>query len=884
MNYPRSAVHRTVIVVDVEGFGSRHRTNSHQLAVRDGLYRGVREAFDEAGISWAECYHEDRGDGIFILAPADVPKGLFVEALPHALVAALRAYNDTHEVEEQIRLRVALHAGEVAYDEHGVTAASINLTFRLLDAPPFKVALAESPGVLALITSDWFFDEVVRHSPDVDPATYRPSTVVVKETTTVGWICLPDHPYSPDVAYLTAVPRNAVLPVPRQLPAAPRGFIGRAAELAALTAALDTVADQDVALVVTAVRGVGGVGKTWLALQWAHRHMDRFPDGQLFVDLRGFTPSGEPVGAAAAVRGFLDALGLDPKSIPEDLDAQAALYRSIVADRRMLIVLDNARDTAQVASLLPGGRACVVIVTSRHHLAGLATAHGARSVTLDMLDEPEARAALTQYLGTSRCDAEPAATTELLTYCAGYPLALRIVAHRAASHPHFPLSALAGELRDEATRLGVLDDDDPTASLPAVLSWSYAALSPKQARVFRLLGLVPGPDISLPAAASLAGVPAADASATLRALESASLIQEYTPGRYRMHDLVQLQAVEQAHRVDSADVRENAMRRLVGFYLHTAHAGERVLGAQRVPIDLGRPVSGCCPLTQQDLAATMAWFDSEYDCLTAIEHKALELQWHSDVWHFARALETFRLWRGHRHDQYISWRAGLAASQHLDAWRIAFAHRNFGVACARAGRHNEALGHLQQAIVLNERANDALGLAICHMSLARTWELQENYQLALTHARQSLQLFRQFEAPVYQADMLSAIGLYLARLGDYRNAYDASEAALALVNPQYRHGEANILDSLGYIASRTGQYLQARDYYERALVIRRTLGSTYDEAGTLDGLGQTNVQLGRPTEARHVWRQALDLYETQHRESESRRLETRLVELGDAGT
>jgi tetratricopeptide (TPR) repeat protein len=883
MTYPRSAVHRTIIVVDVEGFGGRHRTNLHQRVVRDGLYRGVREAFDEAGISWAECGHEDRGDGIFILAPADVPKGLFVEALPRTLVKALRAHNDTHKIEEQIRLRVALHAGEVTYDAHGVTAASINLTFRLLDAAPFKAALAESPGVLALITSDWFFDEVVRHSPDVDPATYRPSTVVVKETTTVGWICLPDQPYPPDVRYLTAAPRNAVLPVPRQLPAAPRGFIGRGAELAALTTALDTVAGDDVALVVTAVRGVGGVGKTWLALQWAHRHMDRFPDGQLFVDLRGFTPSGEPVETAAAVRGFLDALGLDPKSIPEDLDAQAALYRSMVADRRMLIVLDNARDTTQVASLLPGSRACVVIVTSRHQLTGLATAHGARSVTLDMLDELEARAALTQYLGPTRCDAEPAATTELLSYCAGYPLALRIVAHRAASHPHFPLSALAGQLRDEATRLGVLDDDDPAASLPAVLSWSYAALSPEQAQMFRLLGLVPGPDVSLLAAASLAGVPVADASATLRALESASLIQEHAPGRYRMHDLVQLQAVEQAHRVDSADVREQALHRLVGFYLHTVHAGERVLGPQRVPIDLGQPIPGCSPLALQDLSTIVTWIDSEYSCLTAIEHKAVELRWHSDVWHLARALETFRLWRGHRHDQYMSWQGGLAAAQHLDTWRLAFAHRNLGVACARAGRHNEALAHLRQAVVLNERANDLLGLATCHMNFARTWEVQENYQLALTHAEQSLHLFRQFDTPLYQADMLGAIGMYRARLGDYRNAYDACEAALALVGPQYRHGEANILDSLGYIASRTGQYLQARGYYERALVIRRRLGSTYDEAGTLDGLGQTHVQLGRPTEARHVWHQALDLYETQHRENESKRLKARLAELKDTG-
>jgi hypothetical protein len=192
MEDQRLAVHRTIVVVDVEGFGDQRRTNRDQVAIRDGLYRAMREAFGRAGIEWDDCGHEDRGDGVFVLVPAEVPKGLLVESLPSALVAALRTHNGAHPGPEQIRLRMALHAGEVHYDEYGVTAAAVNLAFRLLDASALKTALARSPGVLAVIASSWFFEEVVRHSA-ADASASRPFEVAVKETTTIGWICLPDH-------------------------------------------------------------------------------------------------------------------------------------------------------------------------------------------------------------------------------------------------------------------------------------------------------------------------------------------------------------------------------------------------------------------------------------------------------------------------------------------------------------------------------------------------------------------------------------------------------------------------------------------------------------------------------------------------------------------
>ena len=453
MAYPGTAVHRTIVVVDVEGFGDQRRSNPNQVAVREGLYRSLQWAFSAANIPWEKCHHEDRGDGIFVLAEPEVPKAPFVESLPQAIVKALRRHNSTHPSEEQIRLRMALHAGEINYDQHGVTARSINLAFRLLDAQALKAALADSPGVLAIIVSSWFFDEVVRHSPVENAALYHHTEVKVKETTAAAWIFLPDQPDPvDDPAVVSSSQRFTpnelpVVAIPQQLPAWPGwSFVGRTREMAELTASLDAEPARMGTMAIVVTGGMGGIGKTWLALQWAHENVDRFPDGQLYVNLRGFDPSGTPVVPAVAVRGFLDALQVPPGSIPVGLDAQAALYRSLVAGRRMLILLDNARDSGQVAPLLPGSPTCTVLITSRHQLAGLVTAHGARPLALDVLNSSEAHELLVKRLGPHRVQAEPDAVEALVGYCAGLPLALAIVAAHAATHTDLPLEALAAEL------------------------------------------------------------------------------------------------------------------------------------------------------------------------------------------------------------------------------------------------------------------------------------------------------------------------------------------------------------------------------------------------------------------------------------------------------
>ncbi|MGH3932139.1 MAG: ATP-binding protein, partial [Pseudonocardiaceae bacterium] len=317
--------------------------------------------------------------------------------------------------------------------------------------------------------------------------------------------------------------------VPHQLPAHTPHFVGRAAELRQLTTLVNTTTAGGGTVVITAIDGTAGIGKTALALHWAHQVAQRFPDGQLYVNLRGFDPANPPMHPADALRGFLDAFAIPPARIPTNLDDQAGLYRSLLIDRHVLVVLDNVRDAEQARPLLPASSSCLVVITSRNQLTGLVAHEGAHPVTLDVLTHQEARALLTHHLGPDRVSAEPQVITDLIDRCARLPLALAIMAARAATHPGFALRVLAKELADEHTRLDALDTGDPTTSVRGVFSWSYQHLSTPAARMFRLLGLHPGPDITLPAATQLADLPPHQARDALGELARAHLLHPAHP-------------------------------------------------------------------------------------------------------------------------------------------------------------------------------------------------------------------------------------------------------------------------------------------------------------------------------------------------------------------
>ncbi|GIH20041.1 AfsR/SARP family transcriptional regulator [Rugosimonospora africana] len=665
--------------------------------------------------------------------------------------------------------------------------------------------------------------------------------------------------------------------VPAQLPAAPRWFTARASELAELTKMLDgTQAEAVGSDVIAMIVGAGGIGKTWLALHWGHLHRDRFPDGQLFVNLHGFDPTQRPMSTATAVRGLLIALGVAPDAIPRELAAQVGLYRSLVAARRMLIVLDNARDTAQVVDLLPGSLSCMVIVTSRNRLTGLISAHTAHPMLLDVLAESAARDLLAGRLGEHRLTGEPDALATLLSACGGLPLALSVTAARVVTQPQAQLAEIAAELRDTATRLQALDDSDPQASLRAVMSWSYASLPFELARLFALLGAAPGPDISLTAACALAGLATDETRAALRALERQSLVQQHVEGRWRMHDLIRLYAGERAVIDLSAGEREAAARRLADFYVHAAHASDRLLDPHRPPIEVD-PFDGPV-LPVSDPAEALAWFSAEHACLVAVQDAAATSGWDRAVWQLAWTLNTFHQRQGLVDDDLRAWRAGAAATDRIgDPTAQTRAYRLLGHACARIGRHQESIQHLRRALTLAEEAGDIISQAHAHSALAGNCGLSGDFPRALRHAQRGLDLHEFLDDPVWKADALNTVGWYEAQLGQYEQAHDHCVRALELCRRHADHdGEAHTLDSLGYIVHRTGQLDSALTYYREALRMFRKLGNAYGEADSLDQLGEVHRDLGDLDEAAHDWGQALTMYRTQRRVADADRVQQHL--------
>ncbi len=387
-------------------------------------------------------------------------------------------------------------------------------------------------------------------------------------------------------------------PLPAQLPHRVPEFTGRAAELSRLDALAAGDGGGGTAVVIPAITGTAGVGKTALAVHWAHQISGRFPDGQLYVNLRGFEPAGPAMTPAEAIRGFLDAFAVAPEQIPARLESQAALYRSLLAQRRVLVVLDNAADADQVRPLLPGSPGCLVIVTSRNELTGLIATEGAQPVVVDVLSLAEARQLLCRRLGEPRVRAEAAAADDIIALCARLPLALTLVAARAAAHPGFGLAALAAELREAGGSLDVFDSGDQATNVRAVFSWSYQRLSVPGRGLFRLLGVHPGPDAATPAVASLAGMPAGQVRPALAELARAHLVTERVPGRFAFHDLLRAYATELAHAQDSEQDRLAARRRVLDHYLHTACRADQVLNPHRDrPFTLAAAAPGVTPET-----------------------------------------------------------------------------------------------------------------------------------------------------------------------------------------------------------------------------------------------------------------------------------------------
>jgi DNA-binding SARP family transcriptional activator len=675
---------------------------------------------------------------------------------------------------------------------------------------------------------------------------------------------------SATAGHAAAAPPPPARPVPAQLPRALPDFTGREAPLARLNALLDRATGANPTVPIAVVTGTAGVGKTSLAVHWAHGVRDRFPDGQLYVNLRGFDPGGAATDSAEVVRGFLAAFGVPAGRVPDTPESQAALYRSMLADRRVLVVLDNAWDTAQVQPLLPGGATCVVVVTSRNDLPGLVAANGAEPIAIDLLSGGEARRLLARRLGPVRAAAAASSVDDIIESCARLPLALSIAAARAATRPDFPLSVVAGELRQVRGRLDVFHGGDRATDIRAVFSWSYEALSPPATRLFRLLGLHPGADATVPAAASLAGEPLPAARRALGELARAHLVDERAPGRFAFHDLLRSYAAELADAHDAAADRDAAVRRLLDHYVHTAfRAQQRYNPHHDDPIELPPARPG---VVVEDIASherALAWFAAEHRNLLAGLSAARDRGLDEHTWQLAWAVSPFLEYQGRWHE----WRAALVAAR-AGVMRAgearaggrraprALVERLLGRAHIRLDRYDEADLYLHQALALYTELGDLPGQGHTHRDLCWKLDCQGRHREALDQAERALRRFRAAGHRSGQARALNATGWFHIALGDYELALARCQEALDLqAEIDDRYGQAETLDSLGFLHRHLGHVSQTIACYERALELYRAFEDRYNEADTLAYLGDAHHAARDVAAARSAWREALAILE-----------------------
>jgi DNA-binding SARP family transcriptional activator len=679
----------------------------------------------------------------------------------------------------------------------------------------------------------------------------------------------------------TAVPLSQAAPPPAQVPPEAAGFAGRAAELRQLHVMLPVTA---VAAPVMVVTGTAGVGKTTLAVRFARQVAPRFPDGQLYVNLRGFDPSGAPTEPTTVLRIFFEALGVPASQVPDTLDAQTGLFRSLLEGKRMLLLLDNARSTGQVRPLLPGSPGCMVVITSRSQLTGLVAAEGARPLPLDVLSAAEARELLAARVGPERVTAEPEAAAELIERCDRLPLALSVTCARAVTRPGAALADLAAELRDARGRLDALETGDVLTDLRAVFSWSYRNLSQPAARMFRLLGVHPGPDVSVPAAASLAGLPTAQARAALAELTRASLLTEDVAGRLGCHELLRAYAAEQAAAGESEAERAAARCRLLDHYVRTASAASARLYPAIGHVELPPALPDVTPESFGSYDAALAWFRAEHRVLHAvIAMAAADPALDGYCWTLAWYWSPFLNRRRELHELAALQRTALSCAERLgDPVGLAHVHYDLGQVTGRLGDFAPGYEHLMWALELFTQLGDQASIGQVRHGLAvmLTWE--ERYTEALEHATEALRLRRAFADPAVVAYSENAVGWIYAHLGRHTEALRHCGRALELHRRAgSRSGAADTLDSIGYAYDGLADYAQAIVHYEQALEIYREIGDPESQSSSLIRLGDAQLAAGLPAHARHSWEQALAVL-TQVPGADTRQVRGRLAELATA--
>jgi DNA-binding SARP family transcriptional activator/Tfp pilus assembly protein PilF len=679
-----------------------------------------------------------------------------------------------------------------------------------------------------------------------------------------------DPALGPPAAAVPLAGPEHVWAAPAQLPGDVDAFTGRAGELAAfdkLAAVIGPAGGAGQpgtgpAATVICVSGTAGAGKTALAVHWARRVRAAFPDGQLYVNLRGYDP-GQPVPAGDALAGFLRALGVPGQDIPREVDERAAAYRTLLDGRRILVVLDNASAVEQVRPLLPGSPSSLALVTSRDSLAGLVARHGARRLDLDPLPQQDAVALLRALIG-DRAEIQPDATAMLARQCARLPLALRVAAELAAASPAMTVAQLAGALADEQRRLDLLDaGGDPGSAIRGVFSWSYDHLPDEPARAFRLLGLSPGPDIDACAAAALTGAPPEQASRMLGLLARTHLIHRTRPGRYGLHDLLRAYAAGLAAAGDAEGERHAALTRLFDYYLAAAaaamdtlvpaerHLRPRVHGAG-VPAP---PLAG--PVTP---AAARGWLDTERAVLVAVSTHAAAHGWPAHTTGLAGTLYRYLETGGHYPDAIAVHSAALQAARRTgDRAAEATALTNLGIVDWRQGRYRQAAGHHRRALRVSREIGDRSGEATALNNVGIIYERQG------------------------EAAALAGLGIVDGRQGRYERAAENYRQAISLaVQIGDRPGEVEAHNGAGAVLLAVGQPGQARVQHHVALALASQIGDRYEQARAHDGLARTYRATAGHGQARRHFEHALALF-TVLGAPETDDVQAQLTALGSAG-
>ena len=656
-------------------------------------------------------------------------------------------------------------------------------------------------------------------------------------------------------------PKSGLVPhLPRQLPMPPRGFAGRAAELRLL----DELADEAGAgtVEIAAVSGTAGVGKTALALHWAHRNAARFPDGQLYVNLRGFDPGEQPVPPELALRDCLAALGVPGERIPAALEARSALYRSLLAGRRVLVVLDNARDVQQVRPLLPADPGCLALVTSRSDLRGLVIAEGARPLPLPLMDVAEASELLARKLGAARVGGDPAATGELIDRCARLPLALSIAAAHIDSRRHTTVRSFAEDLRSAATSLDVLGVDDPLTDLRTVLSCSLRALSTHGARTFRLLGLAPGRDFSAAAVAALTDLEPALADRAIGELVDANLLDELTAGRYSFHDLLRACARELAGQVDPA-VADEARGRLFGWYVHAAYAADAALDYRDRryrpgPVPKPRQMPVFAGHEQAE-----AWFTAEHENIADVVAAAAERAADSAAWDLAIIPWNFY----HRHSLNDEWLRVLqialkAVRERESGTRGEQTVLNMlGLCHRRRGELPQAVDAYEKCIAI-ARTLEGVHLLVLLNNLAMAYLYSGRERDALTCLEEALAVAGADDAEeAHSVKVLNNMGEAHRHLGQFEQALPYLERGLALAEKYADPAAVYLLATLGETHLSLARFHEAAEYCGQGLNMLQGMEYPSVVAKLLADQGSARHALGDDAGARSSWEEALDIYE-----------------------